>query len=165
MACSARRAWSGSSQPLRPPERDDLGWTRLEYQQYFAPGRGRALEVYGAHLVAHVTDDGALREIQSGCWRDVKVPARPRIARAALRRILAAPNAPGYRELEARMRRRGERSFPIMQTPRLVIYFWQDRFRLAWTTYAYAPTTTTHDQAPRLPGSRARPGVRRRGER
>ena len=145
-----RLAWQ--LQPVGPPERDDLGWTQLEYQQYHAPGRGRALEVYGAHLVAHVTGDGTLREVQSGCWRDVKVPARPRITRTALRRILANPQIPGYRDLETRMRRRGERNFPIMQPPRLVIYYWQDRFRLAWTTYTYAPATAS---APEARGSQA----------
>jgi hypothetical protein len=125
--------------PLRPPRRDDLGWTQVELQQFLSPRRGAALEVYGAQLVAHVTSDSTLRQVQSSCWRDVKVPGGPRVKASALRRLLASPHVPGYRELEMRMKRRGERTFPVMQPPRLVIYYWQDRFRLAWTTYAYAP--------------------------
>jgi hypothetical protein len=125
--------------PLRRPRRDDLGWTQIELQQFLSPRRGAALEVYGAQLVAHVTGDGTLRQVQSGCWRDVEVPAGPRVKAAGLGRLLAFPDVPGYRELETRMKRRGERTFPIMQPPRLVAYYWQDRFRLAWTTYAYVP--------------------------
>jgi Zn-dependent metalloprotease len=134
-----------SLKPLRPPQRDDLGWTRFEFQQYYQGGRGAPIEVYGAQLTAHVTREGILREVQSSCWREVVVETRPRVKATALRRRLAAPQAPGYRDLEMRMKGRGERTFPLMQPPRLVIYFWQDRFRLAWTTYSYAPAPVDPD--------------------
>ena len=122
---------------------DRLGWTHLEYQQTC---RTRAdgdvvLDVHGARLAAHV-HDGALKAVQSSCWRTVEVAdASPRLdARAvheALRRT-AAP-MPGFVRLAQRMKERGSDTFPVTDPPRLLVFPWQGGFRLAWSTYAYVP--------------------------
>jgi hypothetical protein len=132
--------------PLRA-RTDERGWTHLEYLQTVAP-RARAkgaagFEIYGAHLVAHVRDDGELAEVQSGCWRDLVIPGRPpgraKVTPQALGKLLTrtAVTAPEYQEVEARMRKAGRRAFPLMRPPRLVVYPWQGGVRLAWNAYAY----------------------------
>jgi len=122
--------------------RDATGWTHLEYQQEHDQGKSAPpLEVYGAKLVAHVRPDGALAEIQSSCWRAVEVPPRARVSSSALRtRLLKrAAASPDFTKLSEMMRKRREKSFPLMQPARLVAFFWRERFHLAWTSYAYVP--------------------------
>ncbi|REJ43461.1 MAG: bacillolysin [Microcystis flos-aquae TF09] len=128
---------------------DDLGWVHLEFQQYYYPNgeqpalreliQDNAIEVYGSKLAAHFLLDGILREIQSSCWRDIQLDNQIQIGIEELREILtqAVAKAPGSRELQSRLREQGAENFPIMQTPRLVLYPWQGKFLLAWTTYGY----------------------------
>lgn len=121
--------------------RDPMGWTHLEYQQDHDPGSGTRLEVYGAKLVAHVAADGSLAEIQSSCWSSVDVPGQAQVTADALRAQLlkAAATSPDFPPLSEMMAAHGESRFPLMQLPRLVAYFWRDRFYLAWSSYAYVP--------------------------
>jgi Zn-dependent metalloprotease len=123
---------------------DDLGWTHLEYQQiYYSPGNekqhGEKIEVYGSKLVAHFNADGTLIEVQSSCWREIQVSNDQRITPGQLKEMLtqAVEQAPGYEKLQEEMRELQEENFPIMQSPRLVVYPWKERFYLAWATYAY----------------------------
>jgi len=128
---------------------DDLGWVHLEFQQYYYPEgeqpalrelvQENAIEVYGAKLAAHFLPNGILREIQSSCWRDIQLENEVRIGIEELREILtqAIAKTSGSRELQSRLSAQGADNFPIMQTPRLVLYPWQRKFLLAWTTYAY----------------------------
>jgi hypothetical protein len=134
----------GRALRLLRSRQDSRGWTHFEFQQTYDGGQegqssGPALDVYGARLAAHVERDGTLAAVQSSCWRDVEVAATPRLHPSTVRDLLrrAAEEAPGYRELEELMRKREERGFPVVETPRLVVYPWQRAFRLAWTTHAY----------------------------
>ena len=135
---------------LRRRRTDDLGWTHLEYQQFFSRPDGRRrkkerkIEVYGSRLVGHFNAEGGLIEVQSSCWPDIQLRDDPLITRTQLKEVLTklAEQAPGYRELQASMREQNEENFPIMQEPRLVIHPWKEEFRLAWTTYAYGPLQT-----------------------
>jgi len=131
---------AGALRPVRS-RRDDLGFVHLEYQQTLAvPGRdGEGLDVHGGRFAAHVRD-GALRSVQSSCWRDVEiVDASPRLDADAVRETLrrAAEPARGFAALERTMRERGATAFPLMDEPRLVVYPWQGAFRLAWVAHAY----------------------------
>jgi hypothetical protein len=96
--------------------------------------------VYWSKLAAHFGADGTLAAVESSCWPDVRVAATPRIGPKSLSLILrkAAAQAPGFEGLERRMRGRKGHAFPMMQSPRLVIYPWEGRFRLAWTAYAFS---------------------------
>ncbi len=144
-------------QALRPPRirTDNQGRIHLDYQQELrvrAPRATRtraksspaALAVYGATLAAHVGPDGELYEVQSSCWRDIPAPEKPRITLRALRASLTrnAARADDFEEVCRRMQKQGEKLFPIMDTPRLVLYPWQKRFRPAWATYAYQSGAT-----------------------
>lgn len=120
---------------------DPGGATHIEYQQEHLLGAARrhakGIEVYASKLVAHLDAAGGIAEIQSNCWRDIKVPARARVTAEGARRLLtkAAAEMPGSEDL-------GE-ALSQVAAPRLVIYATQGRFRLAWTTYAYAPVAQT----------------------
>ena len=123
---------------------DDLGWTHLEFQQMYLIGKSLKeqegpLEVYGSKLAAHFMPDSTLIEVQSSCWREIKLEAEARLTVKELRETLmkAVATAPGFHELQLRMQEHKETDFPLMQKPRLVVYPWQGGFRLAWTTYAY----------------------------
>lgn len=118
---------------------DAWQWTHRQLQQTHEPaGLSRALDVWGSKLAAHLDAERTLREVQSSCWREVAVDTMPRLDVDALRDIVRteAARRPGFAELERRMGR--VHGFPLLETPRLVIYPWQGRFRLAWTTCAYA---------------------------
>jgi hypothetical protein len=119
---------------------DDLGWKHLEYQQmYYTNERPNdVFEVYGSKLAAHFTADGILTEVQSSCWREIGLNLEEPMTVEELRKTLTkrAVNAPGFRELRVHLEQQ-EENFPIMQIPRLVIYPWQEGFRLTWTTYAF----------------------------
>jgi Zn-dependent metalloprotease len=125
---------------------DNLGFTHLVYQQLAAPTAGEGgppgqdpVEVYGSHLAGHVQPGVGLIEVQSSCWRETKVDNELRVSLDELRAILArrAERVPGYAELERRARRQDDGRFPILQTPRLVLYPWKGALRLSWATYAY----------------------------
>ena len=132
--------------------RDALGWTHLEFQQVHhreTTARTRATteerDVYGAKLAAHVDPDGTLAAVQSSCWRQIDVEAKPRLGSRDLVKLLreAAETAPGYRRLAQQMRDRKERAFPVIGSARIVVYPWQGGFRLAWTAYAYVIASAT----------------------
>jgi hypothetical protein len=130
---------------LRRTRSDSVGWTHLWFQQVHRPPgatakRAKPLEVYGGKLAAHVGPDGALTAAQSSCWREISVDPRPRVTARALRDTLLKAIAPTreFRSLADRSRVSKSPSFPLMDAPRLVVYPWQGRFRLAWTATAYA---------------------------
>lgn len=145
--------------PLRS-RTDDQGRTHLEYQQEFRPSpkgsrrpgaKGKApVPVYGAKLAAHVARDGTLYEVQSSCWSSIDVKPRARITIRSLQALLTreAAAADDFVDLRGRMRRTGEKQFPIMRRPRQVLYYWNGRFRLVWSTYAYQPLSE-RDAGPR----------------
>ena len=142
----------GTLRPLRS-RTDDQGRTHLEYQQEFRPGTNRRarVAVYGAKLAAHVARDGSLFEVQSSCWPAIDIRPRARITIRSLHTLLsrAAATADDFLELKGRMRRQGEKQFPIMRRPRQVLYYWNGRFRLTWATYAYQPAPAERDGGPR----------------
>jgi Zn-dependent metalloprotease len=125
--------------------KDDLGYNHLEFQQMHPIGKGKnkqaveKVEVYASKLVAHFMADGSLTEVQSSCWREIELAAEVRLTIKDLQEVLTnkAANAPGFRELQLQMQKNKEKTFPVMQEPRLVVYWWQGGFRLAWATYAY----------------------------
>ena len=136
---------------------DELGWMHLEFQQmYYKSERPNdVFEVYGSKLAAHFTADGMLSEIQSSCWREIKLNLEEPISIKQLRKLLTkrAVKAPNFRELQVHLEQH-EENFPIMQIPRLVIYPWQEGFRLAWTTYAYG-VGDTRDSSGKPTGNKA----------
>lgn len=136
---------SGEGKGLRDLRRkgDDLGFVHLEYQQVVSSGEGaarrRPLEVYGAKLAAHVAPGGRLVEVQSSCEREAEPANTVKVTAASLRAPLLErlQQMEGFRELAARMEKRGEKLFPLMQQPRLVLYPWQGKLIHAWATYGY----------------------------
>jgi Zn-dependent metalloprotease len=112
---------------------DELGWVHLVYTY----SRGD-IELYGAKLAIHVSPDGKLLEIDSGLWRDVDVDLTPQIDRGRVEEILVERIAPiaGF-DLLRRQAAKCEQPFPLTDPPRLVIYPWQGKLCLAWTTYGY----------------------------
>jgi len=115
-------------------KKDDLGWEHLVFQHMVAG----ETEVYGAKLAAHFDAGGALVEVQSSLWRDIKVEAGPRVDPEKLCEILRKriENVPGFDALRQREEEQ-EELFPMTDPPRLVAYPWQGEFRLAWITYGY----------------------------
>jgi Zn-dependent metalloprotease len=125
---------------------DDIGWRHLEYQMtHPAPtgsaDPGKELEVWGARIAGHFNASGELVEVQSSCRHEVQETAGPTLDVKALRESLfrAAETAPGFASLAARVRERGEESFPVMQQPRMALHPWKGGFRWCWITYAYVP--------------------------
>ena len=127
---------------------DDLGWVHLEFQQYYYPNgeqpalreliQDNAIEVYGSKLAAHFKSDGTLIEVQSSCWRDIQVDRELAINPQQLQTLLLQRIEPvqGFSELRSRVEPQ-EGSFPLTDPPRLVVYPWQNAFRLAWLSYGY----------------------------
>ncbi len=127
---------------------DDLGWVHLEFQQYYYLDgeqptareliQDDAIEVYGSKLAAHFKSDGTLIEVQSSCWRDIRVDEDIRINPQQLRIVLLErlEQVQGFSELRTRLEER-EENFPLTDPPRLVVYPWQNAFRLAWLSYGY----------------------------
>jgi Zn-dependent metalloprotease len=97
-----------------------------------------AIEVYGSKLAAHFKSDGTLIEVQSSCWRDIQVDRELAINPQQLQTLLLQRIEPvqGFSELRSRVEPQ-EGSFPLTNPPRLVVYPWQNAFRLAWLSYGY----------------------------
>ena len=100
---------------------DDLAWTHLEYQQVYYRDEhpNEPLEVYNSKLVAHVTKEGALIEVQSSCWREISLKIEKILTIEQLREILTKTinNSLGFDELRRQMQEQQEENFPIMQEP------------------------------------------------
>lgn len=122
----------------RDPD-EELGWTRLLYQ-HFVPvsGLGR-VEVYGSKIAGHINAEGALDEVQSSLWRDLRVEGEVNIDRAILADVLRRQisELDGYDRLLEEVAP-DQKDFPLTAAPRMVIYPWQNRFPLAWTSYGFA---------------------------
>lgn len=130
---------------------DDLGWTHIAYFQTYSTAAMRErqeapLEVYSAKFAAHFLPDGSLKQVNSGCWRDLRVDRESRITLEELRERLRKQieDVPGFAELRDRLEGQ-EAYFPMTDPPRLVIFYWKGIFRPTWTSYGYAegdiPTT------------------------
>lgn len=128
---------------------DDLGWTHLVLQQSVQLGeREEQLEVYGSRLAAHFDQSGNLIEVQSSLWRDLQLDTTSvRITPKELPDIVLKKisDLPGFAKLKERMIR-SKRDFPLTDRPRLVVYPWQDRFRLVWVTFGYGPYFSGRDE-------------------
>ncbi|MEK7753759.1 MAG: M4 family metallopeptidase [Acidobacteriota bacterium] len=118
---------------------DELGWTHLVYQHTVqVPGQRKPIEVYGAKLAAHFDGQGALIEVQSSLWRDLRVTAKVRVTAAGLRALQSKrlQGVQGYAALCDRLERQ-EKLLPLTDPPRLVVYPWKQAFPLVWATYGY----------------------------
>jgi Zn-dependent metalloprotease len=132
---------------------DNLGFFHHEYQQMLTPAGvskvNRPIEVYGSKLAAHFAPGGALVEVQSSCYPTVAPKNRPVVSATALRSSLLAAlrKQEGFKSLQARLGR-GEKLFPLMQPPRLVVYPWKGQLIYAWATYGYG-VLPKEEQEPR----------------
>ncbi|MBN1136217.1 MAG: M4 family metallopeptidase [Anaerolineae bacterium] len=123
---------AGGLKPLRQIS-DDLGWVHLLYAYL-----REDVELYGAKLALHIPPNSELLEVDSGLWRDVEVDLAPQIDPPKVEEILVERIAqiPGF-DAFRREALKLEAPFPFTDPPRLVIYPWQGKLRLAWTTYGY----------------------------
>lgn len=122
---------------------DDLGFHHLEYQQVYrrtvVRRRPIELDVFGSKLIAHFDSVGVLVEVQSSCWSSVSVGDDSKLTVSDLRKaqVIDISRLRGFQELDAQMRERKEQLFPLMQEPQLVVYPWENGFRLAWTSFSF----------------------------
>jgi Zn-dependent metalloprotease len=129
---------------------DNIGFTHFEYQQVLAPAAGdknpdrkkappEPIEVYGSKLAAHFAPGARLVEVQSSCYLNVTPENQiettvPSLQKSTLETIAGLP---GFKPLQERMKRQGERLFPLMQSPRVVVYPWKGKMIYAWASYGY----------------------------
>lgn len=131
---------AGSLRALRP-KRDDLGWTHVFLQHVVrqeGQKEGQAIEVYGAKIAGHLDAQGALAEVQSSLWRDIRVEAELRVTPEELRalQMKRLGSVQGFADLRERLSKR-EKLFPLTDPPRLVVFPWKGVFPLAWAAYGY----------------------------
>ena len=121
---------------------DDIGFVHHQYQQVVTRGAGenarRSIEVYSSKLAAHFAPGGELVEVQSSCYQNVEPRNQIKVTAASLRRraLDAVRRNEAFKALQDGIGRR-EKLFPLMQTPRLVIYPWKGDLIYAWATYGY----------------------------
>ena len=78
-------------------------------------------------------------EVQSSCYLSVTPANDVRVAASTLGAgvLKSIRTLKGFGELQANMRRRQEKLFPLMQPPRVVIYPWKGQLIFAWATFGY----------------------------
>jgi Zn-dependent metalloprotease len=125
---------------------DNIGWHHSQYQQYHTQGTAKArisAEVYGSKLAAHFNTAGELIEVQSSCYRELKIENKVTVGTAELQKQLLSSmsDMEGFGRMREEMRKRKEERFPLMQEPRTVVYPWKSTFIYALATYGFAPYT------------------------
>jgi Zn-dependent metalloprotease len=123
---------------------DNIGWHHYQFQSYYGSNKEkREVEFYGSKIAAHFKPDGTLIEIQSSCYRDIKISNTVKVTVTQLREKLlkSISEMKEFKKLEELIKGQKEKLFPIMQEPRIVIYPWKGEMLNAWATHGYAPFT------------------------
>lgn len=117
---------------------DRSRFTHLEYQVRHPSG----LEVYGARVVAHFDGGARLVQLQSSSPATLSsVDVNPKVTRAEVAPLLArrVASLPGFARLAEARERRGQKGFPLVGEPRLVLHPWNEGLRLAYVGYGFGP--------------------------